>query len=80
MHLINIRASNERKLKQNWNLSLSLRQMRLNSDLSGSIELNKIIYVESFNTQDSNHCFQSLRFLRQASSYPSVMKFGEKIW
>ena len=55
MHLIIMRASNERKLEQNWNLGLSLRQMRLNSDLSDSIELDKIIYVESFNTQDSNH-------------------------
>ena len=52
--------------------------MRLNSDQSDSIELDKIIYVESFNTQDSNHCFQSLRSLRQASSDPSVMKFGKK--
>ena len=78
MHLKSMRASNERKPKQNWNLSLSLRQMRLNSDLPDSIELDKIIYVEKFNTQDSKHCFQSLRSLRQASSYPSVMKFGEK--
>ena len=38
LRLINMRASNERKIKQKWNLCLSLRQMRINSDLSDSIE------------------------------------------
>ena len=77
-HPINMRALHERKLKQNWNINLSQRQMRINSNLSDSIELDKTIYVESFNTQDSNHCFQSLRSIDQASSYPSVLKFGDK--
>ena len=60
MHLMNLRALNKRKLKQNWNLNLSLRQMRTNYDLFDSIELDRKIYVESFFIQDSNHCFQSL--------------------
>ena len=52
--------------------------MRINSDLSVSIEFDKMNYVKSFNKQDSNHCFQSLRSFNQASSYNSVMKFVDK--
>ena len=50
-------ASNERRLKQNYSLSLPLGQMKINFDLSDSIEPDKIIYEKNFNTRDSNHCF-----------------------
>ena len=52
--------------------------MRINSNLSDSIELDKTFYEESFYNQDLNHCFQSLRSLDQASSYISVLEFGDK--
>ena len=68
----------KKKYTKNWNLSLSLRYMRINSDLSVSIEFDKMNYVESLNNQDSNHCFQSLRSFNQASSYHSVLKFVDK--
>ena len=76
MHLLNQRETNLRKLTKNWTVLLSIKQRDGNKFLSGSIELEKQMFIQKFNLSCSFYCFRLLRTLGFGKSLPSVMSYS----
>ena len=78
MHLLNQKETNIRKISRFWSLPLALKQRELELALSESIELDKLVFLDSFNLSSSTECFRMLRKLGFCNHIPSVMYYNNQ--
>ena len=70
IHLMNQKDTNIRKMSRFWSFQLALRQREIDLSLSQSIELDKLVFLDSFNLSSSTECFRMLRKLGFCNHIP----------
>ena len=78
IHLPNQKDTNIRKMSRFWSFQLALKQRELDLSLSQSIELDKLVVLDSFNLSSSTECFRMLRKLGFCNHIPSVMYYNDQ--
>ena len=61
-----------------WSFQLALKQRKIDLSLSQSIELDKLVFLDSFNLSSSTECFRMLRKLGFCNHIPSVMYYNDQ--
>ena len=61
-----------------WSFQLALKQREIDLSLSQSIELDKLVFLDSFNLSSSTECFRMLRKLGFCNHIPSVMYYNDQ--
>ena len=78
IHLLNQKDTNIRKMSRFWSFQLALKQREIDLSLSQSIELDKLVFLDSFNSSSSTECFRMLRKLGFCNHIPSVMYYNDQ--